>query len=122
MSMSIDSSLTALGAFSTVQAVAANNVANSLTPGFAPSTAVLEDTPTGGARVADIRPSGASGGLSPEPAPAYNGQGQIMAPASGTDLVSDFSTMNANQAAFSANTTVVKTMEQMAGSLVDMSV
>jgi len=126
MSMSIDSSLSALDAFSTVQAVAANNVANSLTPGFQPSSAVLEDTATGGARVAAITQDAASGGLMPEPAPAYNAQGQLvqgqtMVPASGTDLTREFTGMIANQAAFAANVTAVSTGDQMTGTLLNIS-
>jgi flagellar basal body rod protein FlgG len=126
MTMSVDSSLQALGAFSTVQAVAANNVANSLTPGFASSSVVLEDSATGGAQVAAINQNAASGGLMPESAPVYNShgqlvQGQTMVAASNTDMTREFTTMSANQAAFSANTTAISTWDQMTGTLLNIS-
>jgi flagellar basal-body rod protein FlgC len=126
MALSIDSNLQALGAFSTVQAVSANNVANAQTPGFQPSSAVLEDTPTGGAQVAAITQNATPGGLILEPAPAYNAQGQLVqgqttVPASGTDPTREFPTMIANQAAFAVNATAVSTWDQMTGSLLNIS-
>ncbi|MBF0481090.1 MAG: flagellar basal body rod protein [Desulfovibrionaceae bacterium] len=124
--MSIDSSLSALTAFSTVQAVAANNVANSQTPGFQPSSVTLEDTATGGVQAAAINQSAASGGQAPGAGPVYNAQGQLpagqSAAPSGTDLAREFTGMIANQAVFSANTAAITTAGRMTGALLDMSV
>lgn len=125
--MSIDTSMSAMGAMSVTMNVAANNVANVDTEGFKASRVDLEDTANGGVRVADIRESSEAGPLVSSTRLENDESGRTQAvPAyvegSNTDLVREFATMTVTQEAFSANAAMVKTWDQMTGTVVDMVV
>lgn len=104
-----DTSLSALDAFGTVQAVAANNIANVSTDEFKASRVDLESGPDDqGVEVSDIRVDESPGALV---------DGVEM---SNTDVATEMVTMIENEAAFDANVAAVRAQEEMTGALLDM--
>lgn len=111
----LDAAASALDAFSTVQAVSANNVANMNTEGFDPSRVILEDRPDqGGVAVQDIRREDVQGPMVPSAVP-----GTTYAEGSGTDLAQEIVLSMANERAFEAAATVVRTADEMLGTFLD---
>jgi flagellar basal-body rod protein FlgC len=111
----LDAAASALGAFSTVQAVAAHNVANVGTEGFDPSRVTLEERPDqGGVAVQEIRREDAQAPLVPSAVP---GAGYVEG--SGTDLARETVTTLANERAFEASAAVVRTTDEMLGAFLD---
>ncbi len=109
----------ALDAFSTAQAVTANNIANVNTDGFDPSRTVLEDRPDrGGTAVQDISAPEAQGPLVPGSGPGPDG----FVEGSATDLVVETVALIENQRGFEANAVVVRTQDEMLGALLDEKV
>ncbi|GAB6176428.1 flagellar basal body rod C-terminal domain-containing protein [Desulfobaculum senezii] len=105
----------ALSAFSTAQAVTANNIANVNTEEFMPSRTDFEERPDySGVAVADISQEGSAvptaGGVLPSPAPSQ------------TDLAVEMTTLMSNQRAFEASAAVVRTQDEMLGTLLDNQV
>jgi flagellar basal-body rod protein FlgC len=118
---------TAFQSFAVRQQVSANNVANMNTDGFDPSRVDLEERPERqGVQVQDIRSSdegppqvnGDRVEVSPEGEQAANGKAasQEREP-SETDVAQEMVTMMQNRTAYSANATVVRTENEMAGEL-----
>ncbi|NJB67002.1 flagellar basal-body rod protein FlgC [Desulfobaculum xiamenense] len=93
----------ALDAFSTAQAVTANNIANVNTEGFAPSRVDFEERlGYGGVGVSDIVTADA----------AADG-------ASGTDLAVEMTSLIVNERSFEASAAVVATQDEMLGTFLD---
>lgn len=125
--MNIDASMQSLDVFSVAQQVSANNIANVSTEGFQSSRVDLEDTSTGGVRVADIRQSTEPGPLFPTETLQTSASGQLeavptTAMGSNTDIAKEMVDMMVNQTAFGANVSAVRTWDQMTGALLDMMV
>ena len=89
--------------------VAANNVANSDTPGYSSQRANIVDLSGGGANVAGISESPAPGSAQPE-----DEQG------SHVDLPTEMVNMTRASLLYSANAAVVKIGQKMTGSLLDI--
>lgn len=128
MTDAIASAQSALGAMSTSLAVTANNVANSDTEGYKSRDARLATGPDGqGVRVAGITGDNASGGLAPEAVRAENEAG-VYEPRVGpvemsnVDLARQSVNMIEASRAFEANVAVIRTADDMAGTLLDMRV
>ena len=104
-----DSSLMALDAFSTVQAVSANNIANVNTDEFRASSVALESGPGGqGVEVAAIQESTTPG--------SFVGGVET----SNVDLGREMVDMIRTGHAFSANTAFIRASEEMTGHLLNM--
>jgi flagellar basal body rod protein FlgC len=96
-----------LDAASTILSVAAKNMANLNTPGYATETALVGDVP-GGEGVEVVRvvvnvPEAASGGGGP-----------------GVDAVAQAIEIRKAQVLYAANAAVIRSQEQMFGSLIDV--
>lgn len=113
--------LSGLQVHSTVQQVAAHNIANVNTAGFVPQRAVLTEsegqaqlqaiiTEHGSAGSARVTPNGAD-------AAPFAAEGQI---AAGTDIARSFVDMISSQHAFSASAKLISTQDQMLGTLFDL--
>ncbi len=102
---SLGAGLSGMQGYQNALTVSANNVANSLTNGFAPQQAQFSSTATGGVNVTS-QPN-------PGTAPA-----SASAP-SGTNLTDEMVNQVIYKAGFEANAQVVKTSDQMLGSLID---
>ena len=128
MTDAISSATSALGALSTSMAVTANNVANADTDGYQSRDARLATGPDGhGVQVADIARDTSPGSLLPEAMTSQNPSDAVpndplLAETSNVDLVRQVVSMMETSRAFEANTTVIRTEDQMAGSLLDMRV
>lgn len=123
--MSIDVSLQALHAFSVAQAVTANNVANSDTPGFQASNTMLESGPEDrGVRVAAIVPDETPG----PPVPGYPASdaldmsvyGNTYAEGSNVNLAGEMVDLMAAQRAYEANLVSIASYDQMTGTVLDL--
>jgi flagellar basal body rod protein FlgG len=123
--MSIDVSLQALHAFSVAQAVTANNVANSETPGFQASQTVLESGPEDrGVRVAAIVPDETPG----PPVPGYPSPDALdmstydnsYAEGSNVNLEGEMVDLMTAQRAYEANLVSIASYDQMTGTVLDM--
>jgi flagellar hook protein FlgE len=102
---SLGTGLSGLNAYQDALTVSANNVANSLTNGFAPKDAKFTSTAPGGVNVT-AQPN-------PGTAPA-----SASAP-SGTNLTDEMVNQLTYKAGFEANAQVVKTSDQMLGTLIN---
>jgi flagellar basal-body rod protein FlgC len=128
MTDAISAAQSALGAMSTSMAVTANNVANLDTNDFKSSEAQLATGPDGhGVQVSNIAEDTSSGGLIPESISAQNGAStdashRDLGEASNVDLVRQMVNMIEDSRAFEANTKVIHTEDDMAGTLLDMRV
>ncbi|WP_428560172.1 MAG: flagellar basal body rod protein FlgC [Solidesulfovibrio sp. DCME] len=128
MTDAISSAQSALNAQSTSMAVTANNVANAATDGYKSREARLADGPEGqGVRIADIVRDDAAGGLNPTVVSAQNEAGLYEPTASlvemsNVDLLRQSVNMVEASRAFEANVAVLRTADDMAGTLLDMRV
>ncbi|WP_028586857.1 flagellar basal body rod C-terminal domain-containing protein [Desulfocurvus vexinensis] len=111
----LDAAASAMMAFSTAQAVSAHNVANMNTEGFDPSRVTLEDRPDqGGVAVQEIRQLDVQGPMVPSAVPGVG-----YAEGSGTDLAREMVLTMANERAVEASAAVVRTADDMLGTLLD---
>lgn len=111
----IEAAQSALSSFSTAQAVTANNIANVNTAGFSPSRTVFEERPDyAGVAVQDITTAG-GGGLAVGEAAAPNVYSE-------TDLATEITTLMTNQRAFEASAAVIRSQDDMLGTLLDSQV
>lgn len=128
MTDAISSAQSALGALSTAMAATANNVANANTDGYKSQEAQLTTGPDGqGVQVAGIRRDESSGGLNPTMVSGVNAAG-VYEPSAGPSEMSNVDlarqTVNMVEAsrAFEANVAVIRTADDMAGTLLDLRV
>ena len=128
MTDAISSAQSALGALSTAMAATANNVANADTDGYKSQEAQLTTGPDGqGVQVAGIRRDDSSGGLNPTMVSGVNAAG-VYEPSAGPSEMSNVDlarqTVNMVEAsrAFEANVAVIRTADDMAGTLLDLRV
>ncbi len=128
MTDAISSASSALGALSTSMAVTANNVANADTDGYKSQEANLTTGPGGqGVEVASVSGGDSPGGLNPAKVSAYDEAG-VYEPSAGlvemsnVDLVRQSVNMVEASRAFEANVAVIRTADDMAGTLLDMRV
>ncbi|MEA4857368.1 MAG: flagellar basal body rod C-terminal domain-containing protein [Solidesulfovibrio sp.] len=128
MTDAIAAAHSALGAMSTSLAVSANNVANATTDGYKSREARLADGPDArSVQVTDIVRDDAAGGLNPTVVEARDEAG---VPAPGVDLVEmsnvNLVRQNVNMIeasrAFEAGAAVIRTADDMAGTLLDRRV
>jgi len=124
----ISTAQSGLSALATSMAATANNVANADTDGYRARDARLETGPGGqGVRVSELSEDTSSGGLRSETVSAENEAG---IPQPGVDLVAMSNVDLASQAvnmvevsrAFEANVAVIRTADDMAGTILDMRV
>ena len=121
MTDAISAAQSALNAMGTTMAVAANNVANAATDGYRSKEARLETGPDGqGVRVADISPHAASAGLPAGGGPAR--PGVDLAAVSDVDLAGQAVSMIEASRTFEANAAVIRTADDMAGTLLDLRI
>ena len=122
----LNTSLSALGAFGVGMQVTADNIANVNTPYFKSGRAYYETGPQGyGTRVGEL-----SRDISPGPAiPALPPDTIDMSPAaaalregSNVSLEREFTQMISLEHAYSANAMVVRTVDDIAGVVLDMKV
>jgi flagellar basal-body rod protein FlgC len=128
MTDAISSAQSALSAMSTSMAVAANNVANVNTDGYKSKDVRLTTGPEGqGVRVDDIVEDGSAGGYRPEAVSAQNEAGVYeprvdMVEASNVDLARQTVNMMETSRAFEANAAVIRTQDDLLGTLLDTRV
>lgn len=115
----------ALSAFSVDMLVRANNIANVNTPGFKAQDATLMTGPRGeGVLVGSIYQDMSPGPPRPWAAVAYESGGGAL-PAdrlegSNTDLGREYVHMIATQRAFDANAAVIRSYDDMSGTILDL--
>jgi flagellar basal-body rod protein FlgC len=121
MTDAIAAAQSALSAMGTTMAVAANNVANVDTEGYRSKEARLETGPDGqGVRVADITPDAAPAGLPAETGLAQ--PGVDLSAMSDVDLAGQAVSMTLASRAFEANAAVIRTADDLAGTLLDLRI
>lgn len=99
------------------QRVTANNIANVNTEGFKASRTDLETGPDGqGVRVSDIRETTTPGPL----VSSANPQNQGYVEGSNTDLATEAVNMIQNQTSYSAGAALIRTGDEMTGTLLNM--
>lgn len=124
----ISTAQSGLSAQATSMAVTANNVANADTDGYRARDARLETGPGGqGVRVSEISEDTSAGDLRPETGSAGSDAGVSqpgvdLAAMSNVDLASQSVNMIEASRAFEANVAVIRTADDMAGTLLDMRV
>ncbi len=92
-------------------AVSANNVANALTDGFAPSRVEAQEVPSGGVEGAVVKPND----------PQFEAQvDRAILGASGTDLAQESVNQLLAASMFQANLATVKTADETIGVLLDL--
>ncbi len=115
--MPFDISVSALNAFATRTNVAAHNIANVNTDGFQAQRAELETIPNdAGVRVAGLTTDQTPGALKPGMTTA--GHATYVA-ASNTELPREMVSLMTSQRAFEANAAVIRTQDEMVGTLLD---
>ncbi|WP_461211116.1 flagellar basal body rod C-terminal domain-containing protein [Desulfocurvus sp. DL9XJH121] len=118
MIQTMDTALSALNAFSVSQAVTANNIANAATNEFDPSRVTYEDRPDmGGVAVSEVREMDVQAPLVQTIVPGDPSVQYVEA--SGTDIATEMVTMMVNERAYEANAEVVRTQDEMLGTLLD---
>lgn len=128
MTDAISSAQSALGAFSTSMAFTANNVANLDTDGYKSKDARLSTGPNGqGVQVSGVSEDTSPGALRDGTASVQNAAGDSetrsdMVETSNVDLTRQMVDMTETSQAYGANTAVVRTADDMAGTLLDMVV
>ena len=112
--MSISSlAVQGMNAASISQSVTANNIANMNTDGFKSSRADFETGPQGqGVNVSAIRENSTSGPLIPRSSGYVEG--------SNTDLTTEAVNMIKNQTSYSAGAALIRTNDEMTGTLLDV--
>ena len=128
MTDAISSAQSALSALTTSMAATANNVANLNTDGYKSKEVRLETGPQGrGVRVADVAVDNSAGGYRPAAVNSQNEAG-VHEPTAGlvetsnVDLAQQSVDMVETSRAFEANVAVVRTQDDMVGSLLDLRV
>ncbi|MHC1787970.1 flagellar basal body rod protein FlgC [Solidesulfovibrio sp.] len=128
MTDAISSAQSALSAMSASMAATANNVANVNTDGYKSRDVRLQTGPGGqGVRVADVVEDASAGGYRPAAVSARNEAGVYepsvgMVETSNVDLARQSVDMIETSRAFEANVAVVRTQDDMLGTLLDMRV
>ena len=112
MSLTINSSISALRALSTKQSVTANNIANSETAGFKKSTTILE-AETNGSVSAKTQPVNTPGTMINQP----DGSLEEM---SNVDLGQEVVSMIPTKHAYEANLKALKTRTEMEDTVLDL--
>ena len=126
MDVSLTASLSALDAYAVSQQVTANNVANMNTEGFNASRVTMEDVANqGGVAVQEIRETSAAPPMVPSQQ-LLEVQGQVVqeqayVEGSNTDVGREMVNLMVNQRAYEANAAVVRTQEEMVGTVLDIS-
>lgn len=115
MVAAIQNSLSALSAFNKKIRVTADNVANVNTNGFKKSRAVLSEGENGGVKV-NINKVNTPG----YPTKQLNGDTVVDTETSNVDLSEEFGENIVTQNSYNANLKVVKTQDDMMGSLLDI--
>ncbi|CAK7065067.1 MAG: hypothetical protein DELT_01612 [Desulfovibrio sp.] len=116
-----DMAASAMNAFSVDMMARANNIANMNTNGFQAQNVTLTTGPLGqGVAVGSIYHDTSPGPLVPGYDPTVNGTGYVEG--SNTDIAREFVHMISDQHAYAANATVVRTYDDMMGTLVNMMV
>jgi len=115
MIFSVHSSLSAIRAFGVKMGVNANNVANAETEGYKKRRALLKEGPGNDVRVEIEQVD------TPGPTIAEVKDGQITEKElSNVDLAEELSQTILNQRGLEANLTILKTQDEMLGSVIDM--
>lgn len=128
MTDAISSAQSALSAMSVSMAATANNVANVNTDGYKSRDVRLQTGPGGqGVRVADVVEDRSAGGYRPAAVSAQNEAGVYepsvdMVETSNVDLARQSVDMIETSRTFEANVAVVRTQDEMLGTLLDMRV
>lgn len=112
MSLSINTSISALQALGTKQSVTANNIANSESAGFKKSQTILEEGQTG-AVSAKTQPVNTPGTMINQP----DGSQEEM---SNVDLTQEVTEMIPTKHAYAANLAALKTTEEMEDTVLDL--
>jgi flagellar basal-body rod protein FlgC len=124
----ISSAQSALSAMSTSMAVTANNVANMNTDGFKSQDTRLSTGRDGhGVQVADVVTDTSSGGLRSDTVTISNADGATESQldtveTSNVDMARQAVNMIEDSRTYEANLTVIRTADEMAGTLLDMRV
>ncbi len=114
MSVAMNASLSALGAFLKKQDVTANNIANTNTHDFKKDRAIFEETPPAGVRVTLSRVETPA---PPLPADEILGDGHQM---SNVTLEEEFVDLITTQHGFAANVQAIRGEDEMQGALLDI--
>ena len=128
MTDAISSAQSALSALSTSLAVTANNVANGNTDGFKSRDVRLATGPDGqGVRVGDLVADDSAGGYRPAAVSAQNAAGVYeptvaMVETSNVDLARQAASMVETARTVEANAAVIRTQDDMLGTLLDTRV
>ena len=128
MTDAISSAQSALSAMSTSMAVTANNVANINTDGYKSKDVRLATGPGGqGVRVGDVVEDDSAGGYRPAAVSAQNEAGVYeptaeMVETSNVDLARQTVNMVETTRTFEANAAVIRTQDDMLGTLLDTRV
>lgn len=126
MDVSLAASLSALDAYSLSQQVTANNVANMNTEGFNASRVTMEDVANqGGVAVQEVRETSDASPLVPSQR-LLEVQGQVVqeqayVEGSNTDVAREMVNLMVNQRAYEANAAVVRTQDELIGTVLDIS-
>ncbi|MBF0467429.1 MAG: hypothetical protein HQK61_00855 [Desulfamplus sp.] len=112
MVSSINSSAQALKAFGTATAVTANNVANIESENFKSSRTVMNEGSDGGVKVSLSRNTSQG--------PLVTKSDGTTKELSNTDLATEFTSMINFGSAYSANTKVIQTQNDMKGTIINM--
>jgi len=126
MTDAISTTQSALSAMSTSMAATANNVANLDTDGYKSKDVRLATGPQAlGVRVSGLAEDTSPGGLRPETVTEQNEDGVnetrlSMVETSNVDLTRQLANMTAASQNFEANVVVLRTSDEMAGTLLDL--
>jgi len=115
MNFSVENNISALKAFGVKMGVTANNVANVETEGFKKSWALLQEGDSGSVEV-DITRIDTPGAIRTE---YIDGQ-QVEREMSNVDLAEEIPATIPTQRGFEANLTVIKTKDEMLGTVLDL--
>ena len=124
--MTISSNIQALHALGLSRQIGANNIANMNTPGFKASRLTLESGPHGrGVRPQSIDQDSSPGPVEPALEGVRDDQGRLetvwgVREGSNTDLVREMVLSLQDEAAFKANTTMIRTWDETLGSVLDV--
>ena len=111
----IQNNLSAISAFNKKMQVTANNIANVNTNEFKKSRAVLSEGENGGVKV-DINKVETPG----YPTQELRGDEQIETETSNVDLTEEFGESIVTQHAYNANLKIIKSQDEMLGTLLDI--
>lgn len=115
MSVSFNASISALQAYGNRQAITAHNVANVNTDGFNKQRGQLqEQVPSGVSLTVDTVDT--QGAIRMD----QTAKGEDLVETSNTELAEEMPNMIVDQRSFEANTAVVRTQDEMLGSLLDI--